>query len=47
MAGPVGDHSTDVLIIGGGVVGVCAAYYLLKQGREVTLVEKGAVCSGA
>lgn len=26
---------------------MCAAYYLLKQGREVTLVEKGAICSGA
>lgn len=47
MAEQVGDHSTDVLIIGGGVVGVCAAYYLLKQGRDVTLVDKGAICSGA
>ena len=47
MAGQVGDHSTDVLIIGGGVVGVCAAYYLLKQGRDVTLIEKGDICSGA
>jgi D-amino-acid dehydrogenase len=42
-----GDHTTDVLIIGGGVAGVCAAYYLLKQGREVTLIDKGGICAGA
>ncbi|MBI2191199.1 MAG: FAD-dependent oxidoreductase [Planctomycetes bacterium] len=40
------DRSVDVLVIGGGVVGVCAAYYLRQRGREVTLVEKGEVCSG-
>ena len=34
---------TDVLIIGGGVIGVCTAYYLAMQGREVTIVEKGEV----
>jgi len=36
---------TDVLIIiiGGGVIGVCTAYYLAMLGREVTIVEKGEV----
>jgi D-amino-acid dehydrogenase len=29
-----------VVIIGGGVVGLCAAYYLWKRGAEVTLLEK-------
>lgn len=38
---------TDVLIIGGGVIGVCTAYYLTKQGREVTLLEMGEVGSGS
>lgn len=37
---------TNVLIIGGGVVGVCSAYYLLKQGVSVALVEQGEVGSG-
>lgn len=37
----------DVLIIGGGVIGVCAAYYLVEQGRSVTLVEKDDICAGS
>ncbi|GGP07789.1 NAD(P)/FAD-dependent oxidoreductase [Oceanobacillus neutriphilus] len=32
---------TDVLIIGGGLVGCATAYYLAKKGVPVTLVEKG------
>ncbi len=38
---------TDVLIIGGGVIGVCCAYYLLKQGATVTLLEQDEVSSGS
>jgi D-amino-acid dehydrogenase len=38
---------TDVLIIGGGVIGVCSAYYLAGKGARVTVVEKGEVCSGS
>ncbi len=34
---------TGVLIIGGGIIGVCTAYYLAKQGAKVTLCEKGRV----
>ncbi|GHB19201.1 AgaE protein [Pseudovibrio japonicus] len=34
---------TSVLIIGGGIIGVCTAYYLAKQGAKVTLCEKGRV----
>ena len=37
----------DILIVGGGVVGVCAAYYLAKAGRQVALLEAGDICSGA
>ncbi len=36
----------DVLIIGGGVIGVCIAYYLLKQGRTVTILERDEICAG-
>ena len=38
---------SDVLIIGGGVIGVCAAYYLAGHGRQVTIVEQGEVASGS
>ena len=33
----------DVVIIGGGIVGAAAAYFLAKRGRSVALVEKGVV----
>lgn len=37
----------EILIIGGGVIGVCTAYYLAQQGRSVTLVEKDDICAGS
>ena len=37
----------DVVVIGGGVIGVCAAYYLLDSGRQVTLLERDSICSGS
>ena len=40
-------QNTDVLIIGGGVAGVCTAHFLQEQGRQVTLVEKDEVCAGS
>ena len=36
----------DVAIIGGGVIGVCSAYYLACEGLDVILIEKGEVASG-
>ena len=36
----------DVLVIGGGVIGVCSAYYLAKQGFRVSIVEQGEIASG-
>lgn len=39
-------NEPDVLVIGGGVIGVCTAYYAVKAGRRVTLVERGEICSG-
>ncbi len=40
-------NQEEILIIGGGVIGVCTAYYLAKQDRSVTLVEKGDICAGS
>src|SRR5262245_60119536 len=36
-----------IVVVGGGVVGVCAAYYLAKRGLPVTLVEKGDIAAGS
>lgn len=40
------DSQCDVAIIGGGVIGVCSAYYLAQKGVKVLLIEKGEVASG-
>jgi glycine/D-amino acid oxidase-like deaminating enzyme len=36
-------HTTDVLIIGGGILGCATAYYLSRRGVDVRLVERGAL----
>ncbi|HEU5195108.1 MAG TPA: FAD-dependent oxidoreductase, partial [Methylomirabilota bacterium] len=38
---------SDVLVIGGGIAGVSAAYHLAGLGRRVTLLERGEIASGA
>jgi D-amino-acid dehydrogenase len=38
---------TDILIIGGGIIGVTAAYFLAEAGADVTLVEKGDIAVGS
>ncbi len=40
-------HQTEVLVIGGGGVGICSAYYLSEKGLQVTVVDKGEICSGS
>ena len=35
----------DVIVIGGGVIGVTTAYYLWKKGLEVAVIERNDVCS--
>ncbi|NIO49351.1 MAG: FAD-dependent oxidoreductase [Candidatus Aminicenantes bacterium] len=40
------ERDMDVLVIGGGVIGACSAYYLARQGLRVSLVEKGEIASG-
>lgn len=41
------NHATDVLIIGGGVIGTSIAYNLRKQGIDVSVLERGEVGSQA
>jgi D-amino-acid dehydrogenase len=41
------DPVTRVVVVGGGVIGVCAAYYLARTGASVTLVERGEIAAGA
>jgi D-amino-acid dehydrogenase len=36
-----------VLVVGGGVAGLCCAYYLRRAGAEVTVVESNRIGSGA
>lgn len=37
----------DVLVVGGGIVGLALAYYLADQGARVQLIEAGHLASGA
>ena len=37
----------SVIIIGGGIIGLCSAYYLQKEGHKVTVIDKSDYSSGA
>ncbi|MCC5894325.1 MAG: FAD-dependent oxidoreductase [Alkalibacterium sp.] len=38
--------TTDIAVIGGGMVGIITAYRLAKAGKDVTLIESGTLVSG-
>ena len=40
------ESEPEVLVIGGGVIGVCAAYYAAAVGSRVMLLERSTICSG-
>jgi D-amino-acid dehydrogenase len=40
-------RQTDALIIGGGIIGICSAYYLAQAGQRVTLLEQGEIAAGS
>ncbi|HSS07102.1 MAG TPA: FAD-dependent oxidoreductase, partial [Rhodanobacteraceae bacterium] len=40
-------RNTDVLILGGGVIGLACAHYLLEAGRGVTVLEQGTAGCGS
>ncbi|WP_372755778.1 NAD(P)/FAD-dependent oxidoreductase [Mariniflexile sp.] len=37
----------NIIVIGGGIIGLCTAYYLQKEGHQVTIVDKSNFTSGA
>lgn len=43
LTSPTLPASADVVVIGGGIIGVFTAYYLAKRGVSVALVEKGQI----
>lgn len=40
-------RKTQTIVIGGGAIGICCAYYLQQLGKQVAVVEKGEICSGS
>jgi len=40
-------NQKDIIVIGGGIIGVSTAYYLAMQGRSVTLIEKDDIGAGS
>jgi D-amino-acid dehydrogenase len=38
--------SKQVTIVGGGIIGLCCAYYLQKEGYEITVIERGDITDG-
>lgn len=40
------DESCDVAIVGGGIAGLSVAYMLMREGKDVVLVDDGAIGSG-
>lgn len=43
---PIGADSR-IVVIGGGVIGICTAYFLARRGENVTVLQRGAVADGA
>jgi D-amino-acid dehydrogenase len=41
------NQKTETLVIGGGAIGICCAYYLHGLGKNVTVVEKDDICAGS
>lgn len=42
-----GSEREEVVVVGGGAVGVSCAYFIARAGRTVRLLERGELCSGS
>jgi D-amino-acid dehydrogenase len=40
-------RKTQTIVIGGGAIGICCAFYLKQLGQEVAVIERGEICSGS
>lgn len=40
-------RNSDILIIGGGIIGLACAYYLMKAGRQVCIIDQDCIGAGA
>lgn len=40
-------ESSDVVVVGAGVIGVCTAYELSKRGHRVVILDQGDICAGS
>ena len=40
-------NKSDVIVIGGGIIGICASYYLQKSGKKVILLDQNQVGKGS
>lgn len=40
------DIKTDIVVVGGGICGILCAYYLMKEGNKVIVVEKNKIGMG-
>jgi glycine/D-amino acid oxidase-like deaminating enzyme len=40
-------HTYDVIVVGGGIIGLSCGYYLTKQGKRVVVLESGGFADGA
>ena len=43
MTSPDGAPS-DIAIIGGGIIGICVAAYLVEAGRKVVVIDRTGIC---
>ncbi len=43
MTGPGNNKATDVIVVGGGIMGASTAFFLRKRGHSVRLIERGLV----
>jgi D-amino-acid dehydrogenase len=41
------NRKTQTIVIGGGAIGICCAFYLTQLGHRVAVIEKGEICSGS
>src|SRR5690606_3289558 len=41
------ERNKDIIVIGGGIIGLSTAYYLQKEGHRVTVLDKSNIDSGA